>query len=72
MYVPVWFDVCDGSDVVLSGEHELVVQNPLGFVVQTRGRMELYDLVVLYRQVVSRPLQMCDLSTREKNQEVLF
>ena len=56
MYAPVWFDVCDGSDVVLSGEHELVVQNPLRFVIQTRGRMELDDLVVLHRQVVSRPL----------------
>ena len=60
---PLRLDVCAGSDVVLGGEDELVVEDPLGLVVQTRARVELHHLVVLHGQVVSRPLQVGDLKT---------
>ena len=62
--LPLWLDVCDGSDVVLGGEHELVVEHPLRFVVQAGGRVELHDLVVLDCQVVPRPLKVGNLQGR--------
>ena len=58
---PLRLDVCAGSDVVLGGEDELVVEDPLGLVVETRARVELHHLVVLHGQVVTRPFQVGDL-----------
>lgn len=49
MYAPLRFDVCDGSDVVFSGQHKLIIEDPLGFVVEARRGMELNDLIILYR-----------------------
>ena len=60
---PLRLDVCAGSDVVLGGEDELVVEDPLGLVVETRARVELHHLVVLHGQVVTRPLQVGNLKT---------
>ena len=51
-------DVCDGADVVFGGEHELVVEHPVGLVVEAGGRVQLDHLVVLAGQVVAGPLQM--------------
>ena len=44
MYIPLCFDIGAGSDVVLAGQHKLVVQNPLWLVVEARARVELYNL----------------------------
>ena len=30
---PLWLDICACSDVVLSCEHELIVENPLRLVI---------------------------------------
>ena len=61
---PLGLDVGDGPDVVFGGQDKLVVQDPLGFVIQTGGRMQLDDLVVLDGQVVAGPLQMRDLQLK--------
>ena len=42
--VPVWLDVCAGPDVVLGGEDKLVVEYPLGLVVETGAWMQLHLL----------------------------
>ena len=55
-------DVCDGADVVFGGEHELVVEHPVGLVVEAGGRVQLDHLVVLAGQVVAGPLQMRHLA----------
>ena len=55
-------DVRDGADVVFGGEHELVVEHPLGLVVEAGGGVQLDHLVVLARQVVARPLQVRHLA----------
>ena len=54
-------DVEDGADVVARGQHKLLVQRPLGLVVQAGGRVQVHHLVVLHGQVVPRALQMRDL-----------
>lgn len=61
--VPFRADFSAGTDVVLSSEHELVVQHPLGLMVQTRGWMDVHSLVVLHCQVEPTPLQMRHLQT---------
>ena len=66
---PLWFDVGDGPDVVLGGEHELGVEDPLGLVVEARRRVDLHDLVVLHRQVVTRPLQVRDLAAGNEHKQ---
>lgn len=58
---PLGFDVCAGADVILGGEHKLVVKYPLRFVVQHGGGVQLYDLVVLHGQVVACALQVSNL-----------
>src|SRR4029434_2515096 len=60
---PLWFDVGARADVVLGGAHKLVVEDPLWLVVQHRRGMKLHHLVVLHRQVVTRPLQVSHLRT---------
>lgn len=62
-YVPLGLDVGDGTNVVLGGQYELVVQHPLRLVVQTGGGVELDHLAVLHCQVVTRPLQVGNLGT---------
>lgn len=47
---PLRLDICAGPDVVLGGEDEFIVENPLGFVVQARGRMKLDNLVILWKK----------------------
>lgn len=47
--LPFGFDISAGADVVLCGQHELVVENPLGLMVQYGGRVQLDHLVVLHR-----------------------
>lgn len=56
--VRLTFDIGDGSNVVLRRQHELVVDDPVGLVVQARRRMQLDDLVVLDGQVVTGALQV--------------
>ena len=58
---PLRLDVCAGSDVVLGGEDELVVEDPLGLVVEAGRGVQLHDLVVLHGQVVPRPLKVRNL-----------
>ena len=62
--LPLWFDIGHRPYIVLGGQHKLGVQHPLGLVIQTRGGMDLYDLVVLDRQVVASALQMGNLLNR--------
>ena len=58
---PLRLDVSHGPDVILRSQDELVVQDPLRFVIQTGGRVKLDDLVILDGQVVAGSLQMGDL-----------
>ncbi len=58
---PLWLNICAGPNVVLCGEDELVVENPLWLVVQTGGRVQLDNLVVLDGQVVPGALQVGNL-----------
>ena len=53
---PFWFDVCTRADVVLGCEDELVVEHPLGLVVQDGGGVQLHHLVVLHGEVMTRAL----------------
>jgi hypothetical protein len=41
---PLWLDVCAGPDVVFGGEDELVVEHPLGLVVQACRGVQLHHL----------------------------
>ena len=63
-------DVCDGADVVFGGEHELVVEHPLGLVVEAGGGVQLHHLVVLAGQVVARPLQVRHLAPARDTETV--
>ena len=67
---PLWLDVDDCADVVLCCEHELGVEEPLGLVVEAGGRVDLHDLVVLDRQVVTRPLQVSNLGRKAAFREI--
>lgn len=53
---PLGFYVGHRPNVVLGCQYELVVQHPLGLVVQTRRGVQLDDLVVLDGQIVAGPL----------------
>lgn len=66
--LPLWFDVSACADVILGSQHKLIVKHPLRLVVQHSGWVQLYDLVVLHRQVMACALQVSDLfaPTREK------
>ncbi len=61
--LPLWFDVSARADVILGGEHKLVVKHPLRLVVQHSGRVQLHDLVVLHSEVMAGALQVSDLFT---------
>lgn len=67
--LPLWFDVGAGADVVLGGQHKLIVHHPLRLVVQHSGGVQLDHLVVLHSQVVACTLQMGYLSItyRDRN-----
>lgn len=67
---PLWFDVGARSDVILGGEHKLVVKHPLWLVVQHSGGVQLYHLVVLRSQVMARALQVSDLFTARREKRV--
>ena len=58
---PVGLDVRHRPNVILRGQHELVVEDPLRFVVQTGGRVQLNHLVILHGQVMTSALQMSHL-----------
>lgn len=68
--LPLRFDVSARADVILGGEHKLVVKHPLRLVVQHSGGVQLYDLVVFHRQVVARALQVSDLFTPQREKTV--
>lgn len=63
---PFWFDVSARADVVLAGEHKLIVKHPLRLVVQHSGWVQLHHLVVLHGQVMSGALQVSDLFTPQE------
>lgn len=65
--IPFGFYVSAGADVVLGGQHKLVVENPLGLVVQYGGRVQLDHLVVLHCEIVAGALQVSNLITRDVN-----
>ncbi len=67
LHQPLRLDVRDCADVVFGGEDELVVQNPLWFVVQARRRVKLHDLVVLHGQVMTAAFQVSNLKNRRRN-----
>lgn len=64
--LPLRFDVCTGANVVLGGQHKLVVQHPFRLVVQHSGRVQLDHLVVLHRQIVPCTLQVGHLITQQQ------
>lgn len=41
------FHIGHGSNIVFGRQHKLIVYDPVRFVVQTRGWMQLYNLVIL-------------------------
>lgn len=49
-HLPLPLDICAGSDVVLTGEHKLIVQHPFRFVVKASTGVELNDLHVQQQQ----------------------
>lgn len=61
---PLWSDAGARADVVLGGEHKLVVEHPVRLVVQHSGGVQLDHLVVLHRQVLACALQVRHLSQR--------
>jgi len=52
------FDICHRANVVLCSQHELIVDDPIGLVVETSRRMQLHVLVVLDGQIVASALQV--------------
>lgn len=56
--VPFGFDVGDGAYVMFGSEHELVVDDPLGLVVEASRRMQLHYLIVFNGQVMAVSFQM--------------
>lgn len=64
--LPLRFDVCAGAYVVFGGQHKLIVEHPLGFVVQHSRGVQLDHLVVLHRQIVPCTLQVGHLITPQK------
>lgn len=50
---PFGFDFRHRPDVVLGGEHKLVVDGPLGFVGQHRRGMQEYGLIVLDGEITA-------------------
>mmetsp|Transcript_42442 Transcript_42442/g.117469 ORF Transcript_42442/g.117469 Transcript_42442/m.117469 type:complete len:343 (-) Transcript_42442:655-1683(-) len=67
---PLALDVGHLPDVVLRREHKLVVEAPLGLVLQDRRRVQRDDLVVLDGQVVAGALEVGDLH-EEAGQQAL-
>lgn len=65
--LPIRFDFCDCSDVIFGGKNKFIVEHPFGFVIKDSGRMQLYHLIVLHRQIVTCSLQMRDLERAERN-----
>ena len=55
----------DSSDVIFCGQNELVVEDPLRFVVEACRRVKLDNLVVFDGQVVTRPLKMGNLQFKK-------
>ena len=41
---PLWFDIRACSDIILGGQHKLIVENPFWLVVKTCARMKLDNL----------------------------
>lgn len=58
---PFGLYISAGADVVLGGQHKLVVKHPLGLVVQNGGRVQLDHLVVLHCEIVAGALQVSNL-----------
>lgn len=61
MTQPFRFDIGDGANVIFSGENELVVERPLGFVIEYGTRVKVDDLVVFDGHVMAAALQMSHL-----------
>lgn len=61
MHLPFGFDIGNGANIVLCGEHELVVDDPFGLMIETGRRMQLHHLIVFNGKVMSRALQMSRL-----------
>ena len=70
--LPFSLDVSDRPNIVLGGEHKLVVEHPLRFVVKAGGRVQLHDLVVFRRQVVARPLKVGNLQVNNIGSAKVF
>jgi len=60
---PFCFNVSDCANVVLCCQYELIIQNPLRFVIETRRWMQLDNLIVFHSQVVTSSLEVCHLHT---------
>lgn len=63
--LPFGFYISAGADVVLGGQHKLIVENPLRLVVQYGRRVQLDHLVVLHCEIVAGALQVSNLITPE-------
>lgn len=55
------FDVGHGANVVFGGEHKLVVDDPVRFVVEASRGVQLHNLVVFDCEVVACSLQVGNL-----------
>merc|ERR1719175_503949 len=56
------------TDVILSGQDKLIVENPLWLVVKTRARMKLDNLVIFDCEIMSCSLQMRHLHKKSRAQ----
>ena len=63
---PIGRVILTDASTFLGGEDELVVEDPLRFVVEAGGGVQLHDLVVLHGQVVTRPLEVRNLKLIKK------
>lgn len=60
-FLQLTFNIGNSSNVVLGGQHEFIVNDPIRLMIQTRRRMQLNDLVILDGQVVACSFQMGNL-----------
>jgi hypothetical protein len=62
------FNIGDSANVVFSGKHKFIIDDPIGFVIEACRGMELYNLIIFNCQVVSSALQVGNLHEKSLNQ----
>jgi len=55
------FNVRHSANVIFGGEHKLVIDDPVGFVVEASRGVQLHNLIILDCEVVACSLQVSNL-----------